>query len=84
METYLFQSGGVFKVQPNGNPSPSGNLVHTLDLKGNLTHNGSSLDFRSGSAGTTLGVCNLMLSGIRTSIMMFLPLIVQLTAILMP
>ena len=59
----LIQAGGGFKVQTNGNPSPTGNFVHTLDLKGNLTHNGNLLDFRSGSAGTTLAVCNLTLSG---------------------
>ena len=59
----LIQAGGGFKVQTNGNPSPTGNFVHTLDLKGNLTHNGNLLDFRSGSAGSTLAVCNLTLSG---------------------
>jgi hypothetical protein len=65
----LIQAGGVLKVQPNGNPSPIGNLIHTIDLKGNLTHHGNILDFRSGSAGTTLGVCNLILSGNNNSIL---------------
>lgn len=46
--------------------SPDGGLAHSIDLKGNLTHNGSVLDFRSGSAGTTLGVINLTLSGTTT------------------
>lgn len=59
----LVSATGGFKVQSNGNPGPTGDFVNTLDLKGNLTHNGTLFDFRSGSAGSTLGVCNLTLSG---------------------
>src|ERR1035437_2341093 len=50
-----------FKVQTN--TTGGSGLAHPLDLKGNLTHNGSSLDFRNGSSGTTLSVINLTLSG---------------------
>jgi hypothetical protein len=65
----LVQAGATFKVQTNtlGVASPNGGLAHSLDLKGNLTDNGSSLDFRSGTAGTTLSVCNLTLSGTTNS-----------------
>jgi hypothetical protein len=65
----LVNTGAIFKVQTNtlGLPSPTGGLAHSLDLKGNLTDNGSSLDFRSGTAGTTLSVCNLTLSGTTNS-----------------
>ena len=59
----LIQANSGFKVQTNANLTPTGNFVHTMELKGNLTHNGNILDFRSGSAGSTLGVCNLTFSG---------------------
>jgi hypothetical protein len=58
----LIQAGAVFKVQVNTITGSSG-LVHTLELKGDLTNNGSVFDFRSGTAGSTLSVCNLTLSG---------------------
>lgn len=53
-----------FSVRANtlGLPSPNGGLAHTLNLNGNLTNNGI-LDFRTGTAGTTLSVCNLFLVG---------------------
>src|ERR1035437_7166352 len=50
-----------FKVQTN--TTGGSGLAHPLNLKGNLTHNGSSLDFRNGTSGTTLSVINLTLSG---------------------
>src|ERR1035437_7836342 len=53
-------ANSTFKDQSN---LIGGNLIHTLELKGNLTHNGTILDFRSGAAGSTLGVIDLTLSG---------------------
>ena len=58
----LIQSGAVFKTQTNTIPSSTG-LINTLDLKGNLTNNGSIFDLRAGTAGSTLSVINLTLSG---------------------
>jgi hypothetical protein len=57
----LVNSGASFKVQTNTTGGTG--LGHTLDLKGNLTHNGSTLDLRAGTAGSTLSVLNLTLSG---------------------
>ena len=62
----LVQTGARFRAQTNKVPSGTG-LGHTLDLKGNLTHNGSTLDFRIGTAGSTLSVLNLTLSGTTNS-----------------
>src|ERR1035437_9651218 len=62
----LVQTGARFRAQTNKVPSGTG-LGHTLDLKGNLTHNGSTLDFRIGTAGSTLSVVNLTLSGTTNS-----------------
>ncbi len=56
-------STGQFKTQTNANSPALGDLAHTIDLKGNFTNNGSAMDFRNGSAGSTLGVCNITLSG---------------------
>jgi len=56
---------GGFKVQ---NRTITSSLLNTLDLKGNLTHNGKLLDFRSGSSGSTLGVCNVTFSGNKNSV----------------
>ena len=61
----LVQAGATFKVQTNTLGGTG--LLHTLDLKGNLTHNGAVFDFRSGTAGSTLSVCNLTLSGTTNS-----------------
>jgi hypothetical protein len=61
----LVNAGGTFKVQTNTNAGTG--LLHTLELKGNLTHNGAVLDFRSGTVGSTLSVCNLTLSGTTNS-----------------
>ena len=61
----LVQAGATFKVQTNTLGGTG--LLHTLELKGNLTHNGSVFDFRSGTAGSTLSVCNLTLSGTTNS-----------------
>jgi hypothetical protein len=58
----MVQTGATFKVQTNTITGSTG-LLHTLELKGNLTHNGVVFDFRSGSAGSTIGVVNLTLSG---------------------
>lgn len=62
-------TGGVFKMLANtlGITTPNGVLAHTLNLKGDLTHNGTTLDFRTGSAGTTLSVCNVTFSGTSNS-----------------
>jgi len=62
-------TGGTLRVLTNtlGISSPNGGLFHTLDLKGNLIHTGTQFDFRTGSAGSTLGVCNITLSGTATS-----------------
>ena len=60
----LVESTGSFKVQTR---TTGTGLIHTLELKSNLTHNGTTFDFRSGSAGSTLGVCNLILSGTSNS-----------------
>src|ERR1035437_2857290 len=54
-------ANSIFRAQTN--TLTNGNLINTLELKGNLTHNGSILDFRSGTAGSTLGVIDLTLSG---------------------
>ncbi len=57
-------SGGVFRVLQNTlGISPNGGLAHSLILKGNLSHNGTTFDCRTGSAGSTLAVCNITLSG---------------------
>jgi hypothetical protein len=56
---------GRFAAQTNTTGGTG--LAHTLDLKGNLTHNGDTLDLRAGTSGTTLSVINLTLSGISNS-----------------
>ena len=61
----LVQSGATFKVQTNTTLGTG--LLHTLNLKGNLTHNGLVFDLRSGTAGSTLSVCNLTFSGTTNS-----------------
>ena len=67
----LIEATGSFKVQTR---TVTTSLLHTLDLKGSLTHNGTTFDFRSGSAGSTLGVCNMTLSGsISSTITMNVP-----------
>ena len=60
----IIESTGSFKVQTR---TVTSSLIHTIELTGNLTHNGSTFDFRTGSAGSTLGVCNLTLSGTNNS-----------------
>jgi hypothetical protein len=59
----LVNTGAQFIARTHTAGSPVADVLHTLDLKGNLTHNGSSLDFRAGGVGTTMSVCNLTLSG---------------------
>jgi hypothetical protein len=57
----IVNSGGSFLVQTN---SISTALVHTLDLKSNLTHSGIGFDCRTGStSGPTLSVINVRFSG---------------------
>jgi hypothetical protein len=56
-----------FTVNSNSILGSTG-VPHTLDLKGNLTNNGI-LDFRTGTSGSTLSVCNLTLSGSTNSIL---------------
>jgi hypothetical protein len=64
----LIQPGAQFIVRTNSlGVSPNGGLLHTLTLEGNFTHLGSSLIFRTGTAGSTLSGCNLTLSGITNS-----------------
>ena len=61
----LVQAGARFRAQAT--KQSSSGLANTLELKGNLTHNGSTLDFRIGTAGSTLSVVNLILSGTTNS-----------------
>ncbi len=60
----LIEATGSFKVQSR---TVTTSLLHTLELKGDLTNDGTGLDFRTGSSGSTLGVCNLILSGTTNS-----------------
>jgi hypothetical protein len=62
-------TGGVFRVLQNtlGLTTPNGGIAHSLNLFGDLTHSGTTFDFRTGSAGTTLAVCNITFSGTSTS-----------------
>jgi hypothetical protein len=61
-------STGTFKTQVNTlGITGSGGLANTLNLQGDLINNGSSFIFRNGSAGSTLSVCNLTLSGTTNS-----------------
>lgn len=58
------QASGVFKAQSNTlGITSTGGLVSTIDLKGDFTNNGTAMDFRVGSAGSSLGCINLTLSG---------------------
>ena len=61
----LIQPGAQFVAQSNSTGGTG--LLHTLSLEGNFTHLGSSLIFRTGSAGSTLSSCNLTLSGTSNS-----------------
>src|ERR1035437_8866279 len=65
----IVNSGATFKALSNtlGLASPNSGIAHSLTLKGNFTHNGSVLDWRVGTSGTTLSVCNLILSGTTNS-----------------
>jgi len=65
----VVNSGATFKALSNtlGIGTPNGGIAHTITLKGNFTHNGSVLDWRVGTSGTTLSVCNLILSGTTNS-----------------
>lgn len=62
----LIKTGATFKVQSNSITSSTG-VAHRLDLGGNLTNSGGTLDFRSGSSGSTLAVLNVILSGTKIS-----------------
>ncbi|MCX6142444.1 MAG: T9SS type A sorting domain-containing protein [Ignavibacteriales bacterium] len=62
----LVKTGGAFRVQTNSLTATIG-MAHRLDLGGSLTNSGGTLDFRTGSAGSTLAVLNLTLSGTRAS-----------------
>jgi hypothetical protein len=62
----LVKTGATFRVQTNSVTASIG-MTHRLDLGGNLTNNGGTLDFRTGSSGSTLGVLNLTLSGSKVS-----------------
>jgi len=56
------KTGGTFKVQTISTTGSTG-VAHTLNLAGNLTNNGGTLDFRNGTSGGNLAVMNLTLSG---------------------
>ena len=58
----LVKSGAAFKVQAR----PTGGLPDVIDtvvVTGNLTNQGSAFDMRSGTAGSTLSVCNVVFTG---------------------
>jgi hypothetical protein len=63
----LVKTGAAFKVQSR----PTGGLpdvIDTLIVAGNITNQGSAFDFRSGTAGSTLSVCNVVFTGSGNSI----------------
>ncbi len=54
-------SGSVFKTQTSG---VTGELIHTLTLTGNFNSaNAATMDCRNGTAGSTTGVLNFVLTG---------------------
>jgi Secretion system C-terminal sorting domain len=59
-------AGGIFKVSSNTLVSP-GNLLHTMTISGNITHNGVGFDCRIGSNGSTLSVLNITFIGTANS-----------------
>jgi hypothetical protein len=61
----LVNTGATFKVQ-TAQTSFSG--PHTLTITGDITHNGSVFDCRTGSAGSTLGVINITFAGATNSV----------------
>jgi hypothetical protein len=54
------KAGAVFRVQSR---TVTGSLVHKIFLYGNLTNSGNAFDMRTGSSGSTLGVCNFVFVG---------------------
>jgi hypothetical protein len=62
----LVKAGGTFRVQTNSLTATIG-IAHRLDLGGSLTNSGGTLDFRTGSAGSTLAVLNMTVSGTKVS-----------------
>jgi hypothetical protein len=61
----IVNTGATFRAQA-AQTSFSG--PHTLTITGNITHNGSVFDCRTGSAGSTLGVINTTFAGATNSV----------------
>jgi len=56
----LVKTGGTFRVQGRAAVAPE--VLDTLVITGNITNQGS-LDFRTGSSGSTLSVCAVVFTG---------------------
>jgi hypothetical protein len=63
----IVSANATLIMNSNTIPSSAG-VAHTINLKGDLTNSGT-LDFRTGTSGSTLSVCNLTLSGSTNSIL---------------
>ena len=57
----LVSAGASFRVQTRAAAVPE--VMDTLVITGDITNTGTLFDLRSGSAGSTLSVCNIVLSG---------------------
>lgn len=67
----LINSGALFRVESRSPAGTSNSFVeHTLNLKGNLTNNGGTIDFRGGSnsGGTSNGVLTTLEGSTNTTI----------------
>lgn len=58
----LIKTGAAFRVQTNSISASTG-VAHRLQLGGNLTNTGGTLDFRTGTSGSTLAVLNVTFYG---------------------
>jgi hypothetical protein len=63
-------TGATFKVQTATTPFTG---PHTLAITGDITNSGSVFDLRSGSAGSTLGVINVLFTGSTHSVVTMNP-----------
>ncbi len=73
--TCQFSKTGSYKIQINGNllvnaaaslrvqTRTGTDVIDTIVITGDITNNGSTFDLRSGSAGSTLSVCNIVFTG---------------------